>query len=134
MEKKETGTVLRGVLFVLKSILKLVIYVVIILTVINLCRGAFSFGYAVLNQEAMADVPGTDVTVEIPVGASAVDIGRILEEKGLIEDWKVFFLQELLSNYRGKLQSGTFVLNTSQIPDEMIMILGGGMLEEVEEE
>lgn len=130
MEKKETGTVLRTVLFVLKSILKLVIYVAIILVVINLCKSAFSFGYAVLNQEPVAEAPGTDVTVEIPVGASASDVGKILEENHLIEDWKVFVLQELLSNYHDKLQSGTFVLNTSQLPDEMIAILGGGVLEE----
>lgn len=130
MEKKEISTALKRVIFVLKSILKIVIYIALVLLIINLCKGAFSFGYAVLNQEPMTEEQGVDVTVEIPVGADARDIGKILEKNGLIEDWKVFILQELLSNYHDKLQSGTYVLNTSQTPDEMIIIMGGGVMEE----
>ena len=130
MEKKEIRAILKGVIFVLLCILKVVIYTVLVLLIINLCRGAFSFGYAVLNQQPMAAENGVDVTVEIPVGASANDVGKILETNGLIEDSRVFIFQELLSNYHGKLQSGTFVLNTGQTPDEMISILGGAEKEE----
>lgn len=130
MEKKEISTALKRVIFVLKSILKIVIYIALVLLIINLCKGAFSFGYAVLNQEPMTEEQGVDIKVEIPVGADARDIGKILEKNGLIEDWKVFILQELLSNYHDKLQSGTYVLNTSQTPDEMIIIMGGGVMEE----
>lgn len=128
MEKKEKSTGFQVAFFSLKSILKIVVYIVIILMVLNLCKSAFSFGYEVFNHEPMTSGAGYDITVEIPVGASAGDIGEILEENGLINDSKLFVLQELLSNYHGKLQSGTFVLNTSQTVEEMIAILGGGVL------
>ena len=53
----------------------------------------------------------------------------ILEKKGLIEDAKIFVVQELLSNYRGKLQAGTYILDTGMTPDEMMEILAKVNLE-----
>ena len=32
-------------------------------------------------------------------------------------------MQEKLSNYKGKLQTGTYILNTSMTPDELMAIL-----------
>ena len=51
------------------------------------------------------------------------DIGKILKKKGLIKDAKIFVVQEKLSSYKGKLQAGTYILNTSMTPDEMMAIL-----------
>ena len=50
-------------------------------------------------------------------------IGKILKSKGLIKDAKVFVVQESLSNYKDKLQSGTYILNTSMTTDEMLAVL-----------
>lgn len=130
MGKKKKSTGFRATMFSLKGVLKIVVYLIILVVIINICKGAFSFGYKVFHQEPIASGTGQDVVVEIPVGASAGDIGELLEDNGLIEDGKLFVLQELLSNYHDKLQSGTFTLNTSQTVDEMIRILGGGVLEE----
>ena len=66
---------------------------------------------------------GEDVTVVIKDGASVYQIGKILKSKGLIEDAKVFVVQESLSNYKNKLQSGTYILNTSMTTDEMLAVL-----------
>ena len=35
----------------------------------------------------------------------------------------MFVVQEKLSNYSGKLQPGTYILNTSMTPDEIMEIL-----------
>ena len=56
-------------------------------------------------------------------GDSVYQIGRTLESRGLIRDAKVFVVQEKLSNFSGKLQPGTYILNTSMTPDEMMEIL-----------
>ena len=48
---------------------------------------------------------------------------KILKSKGLIKDAKVFVVQESLSNYKDKLQSGTYILNTSMTTDEMLAVL-----------
>ena len=66
---------------------------------------------------------GEDVTVVIKDGASVYQIGKILKSKGLIKDAKVFVVQESLSNYKDKLQSGTYILNTSMTTDEMLAVL-----------
>lgn len=130
MEKEGKSTGFRATMFSLKGVLRIVVYMIVLVVIVNMCKGAFSFGYKVFHQEPISFGVGQDVTVEIPVGASAGDIGEILEENGLIEDGKLFVLQEFLSNYHDRLQSGTFTLNTSQTVDEMILILGGGVLEE----
>ena len=52
-----------------------------------------------------------------------MDIGQILEDKGLIRDAKLFYIQNLLSHYKDKLQPGTYVLNTSMTMEEMMEIM-----------
>lgn len=56
---------------------------------------------------------GRDITVVVEEGDSVYQIGKTLESRGLIRDAKVFVVQEKLSNYSGKLQPGTYILNTS---------------------
>ena len=68
---------------------------------------------------------GREVTVVIKEGASAYQVGRTLEKKGLIEDAKVFFVQEKLSNYRGKIKAGTYILSTAYTPDRIMAVLSG---------
>ena len=49
-----------------------------------------------------------------------MEIGQILEEKGLIRDAKIFYIQETLSEYHGYLAPGIYELNTSMTIEEMI--------------
>jgi UPF0755 protein len=50
------------------------------------------------------------VAVEIPEGADAGSIGRLLERKGVIEDARFFELNATLTLRRGKLLTGNYVL------------------------
>ena len=61
----------------------------------------------------------------IKEGASAYDIGKTLESKGLIEDALVFWVQEKLSNYSGQLKPGTYLLSTAYTPTRIMGILAG---------
>ena len=88
-------------------------------------KTAYQFGYNVFDQQAISPVAGQEVTVVIQEGSSVYDIGRILESKGLIEDAKVFYVQEKLSNYRGKLNAGTYLLSTAYTPTRIMGILAG---------
>ena len=88
-----------------------------------LARTAYTWGYAVFNEQAMAAEPGLEVQVTIPEGASAMEIGEILDKNGLISSPYIFTLQERLSAYHGKLKEGTYILNTSQTPTEMMQIM-----------
>ena len=75
------------------------------------------------QQPMDSEEEGRDVTVAVEEGDSVYQIGRTLESRGLIQDAKVFVVQEKLSNYSGKLQPGTYILNTSMTPDEIMEIL-----------
>jgi UPF0755 protein len=50
------------------------------------------------------------VAVQIPPGADAGSIGRLLERKGVIDDARFFELNATLTLRRGKLRTGNYVL------------------------
>ncbi|MDD6401160.1 MAG: endolytic transglycosylase MltG [Lachnospiraceae bacterium] len=67
---------------------------------------------------------GVDIVVEIPEGASANQIAEILQKKGLIK-YKTAFVRRLQKSddYRGRLSSGTYTLNTGMNTLEMMDVL-----------
>lgn len=104
--------------------LRFVLYLIVTIAVIYVGKAAYDFGYDIFYQQPMdAKEEGRDVTVVVDDGDSVYQIGRTLESRGLIRDAKVFVVQEKLSNFSGKLQPGTYILNTSMTPDEMMEIL-----------
>ncbi|MFQ8690620.1 MAG: endolytic transglycosylase MltG [Blautia sp.] len=107
------------------SVLRILLYVCVVLLIIWAGKTAYQLGYQIFNQQAMDPGDGREVTVVIKEGASAYQVGRTLEKKGLIEDAKVFFVQEKLSNYRGKIKAGTYILSTAYTPDRIMAVLSG---------
>lgn len=106
------------------GVIRLLIYACLILMIVYAGRKAYNFGYAVFNQIPVAtEEMGEDITVVIQEGQSALDIGKVLVKKGLLEDAFVFSVQERLSNYHKKLLPGTYILNTSQTADEMMAVM-----------
>ena len=47
----------------------------------------------------------------------------MLEEKGLIEDARLFVVQELLSAYHGEILPGIYDLSTSMTAEEMLAVM-----------
>lgn len=126
MDKKKKDTGYRVALTSIKGILRLLIYICGIFLIVYLGKSAYSFGYDVLNQKPVAatEARGQDVTVIIREGTSTYAIGKLLKEKGLIQESPaVFWVQVRLSNYYGKLEPGSYILNTHQKVDEMLAIL-----------
>ena len=75
---------------------------------------------------------GEDVEVYIPEGASARKIAKILKNKGLIKYEGAFTKRLKNTDYRGKLGSGTFTLNTGMNTLDMMQIMATKMSEDVE--
>lgn len=122
------------VMAVLGTVLKVVIAVLVIMFVYKGAVVAYDYGYRVFKEEPVAESPGVDVTVEITVGKSALQIGEILEAKGLIRDAKLFYVQNLLSNYKDKLRAGVYTLNTSMTMEEMMAVMSPVSEEETDGE
>ncbi|MCR5625741.1 MAG: endolytic transglycosylase MltG [Lachnospiraceae bacterium] len=95
---------------------------------------AYGFGYRIFTEEPVSSGDGVEVEITIPDGSSAMDIGEILEERGLIRDKKLFFVQEFLSAYHKKMESGTYTLSTAMTAEEMMAEMTPDTSSEEEEE
>ncbi|MDC7286800.1 endolytic transglycosylase MltG [Blautia schinkii] len=104
---------------------RIALYVCVIVLIFWIGKSTYQFGYDVFNQQAMSPGDGQEVTVVIKQDTSVYKIAKTLENKGLVKDAKVFFVQELLSNYRGKLRPGTYLLSTAYTPNRIMGILAG---------
>ena len=118
VRKQKRSSIIAGGFF------RFAVYLIVAAVVIYIGKTAYDFGYNIFYQQPMdSEEEGRDVTVAVEEGDSVYQIGRTLESRGLIQDAKVFIVQEKLSNYSGKLQPGTYILNTSMTPDEIMEIL-----------
>ena len=50
---------------------------------------------------------------------------RLLEKKGLVEDWKLFYIQVLCSKYSKTMKPGTYTLSTAMKPRQLMAVLSG---------
>lgn len=120
------------ILAVLGMICRVAVAVLVIVVVYKGAVTAYDYGYRVFQEPPVAEKPGTDISVEITVGKSVLQIGEILEDKGLIRDAKLFYVQNLLSHYKDKLRAGTYTLNTSMTMEEMMEVMSAQEPEETE--
>ena len=104
-------------------IIKILLTVILVLVLIFAGRRAYGFGYRVFAQETMSSPPRKKVAVTITENMSIGEIAELLEMRELIQDNKVFRVQYLLSEYRGEIVPGSYVLNTSQTADEMLAVI-----------
>ena len=111
--------------FVAGGAFKIALYVCLVVLVIWIGRTSYQFGHDIFNQQPMSPGEGQEITVVIKEDDSVYDIARILENKGLIEDAKVFWVQEKLSNYKGQMKPGTYLLSTAYEPARLMAILSG---------
>lgn len=106
------------------TFIKIAFTVMVILFVIQgsirLCRVGYDYGYRLFTEPAMEEAPGEDVLVQVKEGMSSREIAQMLEEKGLIRDSSLFYIQLRLSSYVKKIKPGVYTLNTSMKPKELM--------------
>jgi len=116
-----------------KKIIKLLVCIFVIAVILLLGKTAYSFGYDVFNQKAMdTEMNAREVSLTITEDMSVYEIGKLLEQKKLIEKPFVFVIQEKLSDYKGKIKPGTYVLNSAQTVDDILEVLSQENEEEEE--
>lgn len=104
---------------------RIVLYICVVVLIFWAGKSTYQFGYDVFNQQPMSPGEGQEVTVVIKQDTSVYQIAKTLENKGLIKDAKVFYVQEKLSNYKGQLRPGTYLLSTAYTPTRIMGILAG---------
>ncbi len=118
------------VISIFSTIFKVVFAIIIIMLVYRGTLVAYDYGQRVFNEPPVSQGSGRSITVVVNQGDSASQIGQTLERNGLIRDGRLFVLQEFLSQYKGKLEAGTYELNTAMTPMEMMEIMAGVQNEE----
>ena len=106
-------------------IIKIVVAILLIIFIYKGALLAYGYGYRVFTEEPVTTGEGRTISVEIKKGESAKTIGKMLESKGLIRDYKLFVIQEGLSGYRKMEKAGIYDLNTSMTTDEMLAVISG---------
>ena len=128
--KKKSDTGYRLAVVSLRSVFTILVLILAVVLLVFLGRKAYAFGYEVFYQTPVDSGEGESKVVIITEDMSVTAVGDLLRSQGLIEESSlVFWFQELLSDYHGKIQPGTYVLKTSQVPREMLGILARAQTE-----
>ena len=114
-------------------IIRFAVLAVIIAFAYHFAIAAYDFGYRVFAEPPMSSEPGVDISVAITDDMGTMDVGKLLQEQGLIADAKLFYVQEKMSEYKDMIRPGIYVLNTSMTAEEMLAIIGEEPSEESEE-
>ena len=110
-------------LTVIENVVKVVILVFLMMYIFKGVTAAYEFGYKVFADEPVSANNGRIITVAVAEGASVDDVAAMLESKGLIEDQKLFVIQEYLSAYHDEIKPGIYDLSTAMTAAEMIEIM-----------
>ena len=112
------------------TVVKIVVLILIVMVIYRLGSMAYTYGERIFGEPAMAEAPGTDIVITVEETDSVQDVAEKLEQAGLIRDAGLFVIQEKLVGIKSGLQPGTYTLNTSQTPEEMIETMSASQAEE----
>lgn len=105
-------------------ILKVALAAVIIAVVFRTAIAAYDFGFQVFADIAVAqEGEGRTVNVTITSEQDVRDVGKMLEDKGLIQNTMSFYVQVLLLESDVEIQPGSYELNTEMNVETMLHIM-----------
>ncbi len=106
---------------IIKKAIYLIAMVVIVILLVRGAAKAYDFGHAVFMDESMTSKEDArDVTITIAEGDSVLDIGNMLERRGLIQDAYVFLAQSYCYEAGRKLVPGSYDLTTDMNAKEIM--------------
>lgn len=108
---------------VIGTVVKVVVAAVVIMFIYRYTYVAYDVGYRIFAESAVELPPGRDVPVTISETDSRKDVAQMLESKGLIRDYRIFYIRELISGMDEKIAPGTYQLNSSMTIEEMLGIM-----------
>lgn len=115
------------------TVFKIVIIIVVVMFTYKYAMGAYDFGYRVFaEQPVSSEETARTISIAITEEATTTDIGKVLEEKGLIDDARLFYVQEMLSPYHKELKPGIYELSSDMTADEMMAVMAAELAEEDE--
>jgi len=119
---------------ILSTILSALVKIAIAIWVVNFIytktMAAYDFGYRVFTEPAISPAPGREVKISVTDGKKPMDIAKLLEEKGLVRDHNLAFLQIMASPYREGMEPGVYTVTTAMTTDEILKAMNPSESEE----
>ena len=115
---------------VLDTAVKIFLIIVVVTYTYKYAILAYDFGYRIFAEKAVStEETAKAISISVSEEASVMEIGTVLEEKGIIRDARLFYVQELLSSYHGKIKSGIYELSSDMTPREMLAVMSAEISE-----
>ena len=115
---------------VLDTAVKIFLIIVVVTYTYKYAILAYDFGYRIFaEKEVSTEETAKAISISVSEEASVMEIGTVLEEKGIIRDARLFYVQELLSSYHGKIKSGIYELSSDMTPREMLAVMSAEISE-----
>ncbi len=109
---------------ILDTAVKIILLVVVVMVTYKYAMQAYEFGYRIFAEPPVSSAETAKViSISISEEATAMDIAEVLEEKGLIRDANLFYVQEYLSGHHGELKPGIYELSSDMTSEQMIDIM-----------
>lgn len=109
---------------VLKLSVKIVFWLACAGLMIFLCSKAYSFGYLIFSNEAVAEEgKGVEISIQIPEGADDAEVADILLDAELIQSKYAFLVQAKI--FEADFKPGDYTISTEKGPEDIIQILSG---------
>lgn len=122
--KKKESLGYRVALGGVKGILRILIIICVIVVMIFLGKQAYSIGQEVFNDKPIDAGTGRAVEVVITEDMSVMEIGELLNKKGLLDEKPiVFWIQEFISENHKQILPGTYTLTTAMNVEEMLSVM-----------
>ncbi len=121
------------ILSVFSVALKVVVIVIAAMFIYKYAAMGYDYGYRIFGEKPVSSGEGRDVSVTVGPDMSVREIGQLLENKGLIRDANLFFIQERLSEHHGKIEPGEYTLSTAMTVEQMITAMASDTAESEED-
>lgn len=108
------------VIAVFGSVVRIVIAAVIVFVIYRGAVTCYDYGYRIFTEPAMSSGEGRTVSVTLTQNMTAMEIGEMMESKGLTRDSKLFALQYLCSEYKEDVEPGTYEVSTAMTAEEIM--------------
>lgn len=118
------------VLGILNLIFRVSVTALAVVLVYRFAMYSYHFGYMVFADAAKEPEPGRDIVITAENTEDVLEVGKMLQNRGIIEDAKIFFVQERLSDFHGKMMPGTYTLNTSMKAGQILEIMAESYVDE----
>ena len=106
-------------------VLRVAIAIFVLYYLYQTAINAYNFGYRIFADLPCAIAPGRDIQITVTESMDEKAMAKEFEKVGLVEDWKLFWVQTLLSEYKEDLKPGSYTLNNSMNSEELLAALAG---------